>query len=77
MKHETVTIRFEQERLKALQFYAAKKGGGLEAELDAFMEKLYEKYVPSAAKEYIEMLSGEENARPQRPSRPSRQEPGA
>lgn len=76
MKNETVTIRFEQERLKALQFYAAKKGGGLDAELDAFMEKLYEKYVPSAAKEYIEMLSGE-NARPQRPSRPPRQEPGA
>ena len=47
MKKATVTVSFEQEKLKAVQFYAGKNGTSLELELDMFMEKLYKKYVPS------------------------------
>ena len=47
MKKATVTVSFEQEKLKAVQFYAGKNGTSLELELDTFMEKLYKKYVPS------------------------------
>ena len=47
MKRMTVTVSYEQEKLKALQFYAGKNGTSLESDLDAFMEKLYKKYVPS------------------------------
>lgn len=46
MKKATVTVSFEQEKLKAVQFYAGKNGTSLELELDMFMEKLYKKYVP-------------------------------
>jgi hypothetical protein len=47
MKRMTITVSYEQEKLKALQFYAGKNGTSLESDLDAFMEKLYKKYVPS------------------------------
>ena len=58
MKKATITVTFEQEKLKAVQFYLGKSGASLEAELDDFMAKLYKRYVPSQTREYIE--SGEE-----------------
>lgn len=65
MKKATVTVSFEQEKLKAVQFYAGKNDTSLEAELDAFMEKLYKKYVPSQTREYIESVAeSEESPRP-------------
>ena len=39
MKKATVTISFDQEKLKAIQFYAGKAGTSLESDLDEFMEK--------------------------------------
>ena len=61
MKRMTITVSYEQEKLKALQFYAGKNGTSLEA----FMEKLYKKYVPSQTREYIEsMAEPEEQPRP-------------
>ena len=67
MKKATVTVSFEQEKLKAVQFYAGKNGTSLE-----FMEKLYKKYVPSQTREYIEsMAEPEEQPRP-RPARSPR-----
>ena len=47
MKKATVTISFDQEKLKAIQFYAGKSGSSLKSDLDEFMEKLYKRYVPS------------------------------
>ena len=65
MKRMTITVSYEQEKLKALQFYAGKNGTSLESDLDAFMEKLYKKYVPSQTREYIEsMAEPEEQPRP-------------
>ena len=40
MRKATVTISFDQEKLKAVQFYAGKNDTSLEAELDAFMEPI-------------------------------------
>lgn len=54
MKKATITVTFEQEKLKAVQFYISKCGVSLEAELEDFMAKLYRKYVPSQTREYIE-----------------------
>lgn len=72
MKKATITVTFEQEKLKAIQFYMSKCETSLEAELDDFMAKLYKKYVPSQTREYIE--SGEEpEPRPRpRAERPDR-----
>lgn len=72
MKKATVTISFEQEKLKAIQFYAGKSGSSLKSDLDEFMEKLYKRYVPSQTREYIEsMAEPEEQPRP-RPARSPR-----
>lgn len=70
MKKATITVTFEQEKLKAVQFYLGKNGASLEAELDEFMTKLYRKYVPSQTREYIE--SGEE---PEPRPRPRAEQP--
>lgn len=63
MKKATVTVTFEQEKLKAVQFYLSRSGASLEAELDDFMAKLYKRYVPSQTREYIESME-EPEARP-------------
>lgn len=67
MKKMTITISYDQEKLKALQFYMGKKDYNLDVELDAFVQKLYEKYVPAQTREYIEsMAEPEEKLRPKR-----------
>lgn len=78
MKKATISISFDQEKLRALQFYAGKRDSSLEAELDDFMAKLYEKYVPAQTREYIESMAEpaeKPKSRPSRPdSRPSRED---
>lgn len=65
MKKATITIAFDQAKLKAIQFYAAKNGTSLESELDTFMNKLYKRHVPSQTREYIESTDDpEERPRP-------------
>lgn len=70
MKKATITVSFEQEKLKALQFYAGKKEASLQGELDDFLQKLYEKYVPAQTREYIESMAEDEPPAPSRHSRP-------
>lgn len=66
MKNGTVTISFEPEKLKALQFYAAKKDANLQDELNEFLQKLYEKYVPASTREYIESQMEQVREKPKR-----------
>lgn len=75
MKKATINISFEQEKLRALQFYAGKKDSSLEAELDDFMTKLYEKYVPAQTREYIESMAEPAEKPRRRPSRPASRPP--
>ena len=65
MKKATVSVQFDQEKLRALQFYTGKLGSTLDKELDTFMEKLYKKNVPAQTREYIESM-----AEPEEPPRP-------
>lgn len=72
MKKASITIAFEQEKLKALQFYAGKKDASLQAELDEYLQKLYEKYVPAQTREYIESMAEDEKTKSRpRPNRSS------
>lgn len=54
MKQVIVTIKYDEEKLNAIRQYMEKKEAKLETELDDVMDKLYEKYVPQAVREYIE-----------------------
>ncbi len=66
MKNTTLTMSFNTERLDALTYHMGKK----EADLQAELKKLYEKYVPQATREYLDdRIAREENARPSRPNR--------
>ena len=65
MKKTSISIDMEAEKLRALRFYTEKKETILETELEDFLAKLYEKYVPSQTREDIESM--EEPAEPPRP----------
>ena len=65
MKKTSIRIDMDAEKLRALRFYTEKKETTLETELEDFLAKLYEKYVPSQTREYIESM--EEPAEPPRP----------
>ena len=53
MKQATIQITFEEEKLRALRRYIAKRDSTLEAELQKAAQRLYEKVVPDAVQEYI------------------------
>ena len=53
MKQANIQITFEEEKLRALRRYIAKRDSTLEAELQKAALRLYEKVVPAAVKEYI------------------------
>ena len=58
MKQANIQITFEEEKLRALRRYIAKRDSTLEAELQA--QRLYEKVVPAAVQEYISDCAQEE-----------------
>lgn len=74
MKNTTMTVTFNTEKLDALTFHMVKKDADLQAELNDTIQKLYEKYVPQATREYIDdKISREDNGRERtrRPFRPA------
>jgi len=70
MNKTTIQMAFDAEKLDAIKQYMGKKEANLNAELDDFMQKLYEKYVPAAVREYIESRSEQEDTKQQKPLRP-------
>jgi hypothetical protein len=54
MKKESITIQMDGEKLRAVKRYMEKKDADLEQELGDSLQKLYEKYVPSSVREYID-----------------------
>ena len=74
MKNTTLTLSFNTEKLDALTFHMGKKDADLQGELNDTIQKLYEKYVPQATREYIDdkvSRDAEAKDRPRRPARPS------
>ena len=60
MKKTTVTISYDEEKVKALRLYLELKDSKLEDELTKIIETLYTKIVPAGVREYIGMSFGEE-----------------
>ena len=54
MKNTTLTLSFNTEKLDALTFHMGKRDANLQEELNETVQKLYEKYVPQATREYID-----------------------
>ena len=75
MKNATLTITFNAAKMDALSFHMGKRDANLQAELNDTVQRLYEKYVPQATREYIDdKVSRESEARdlPRRLNRPAR-----
>lgn len=74
MKKATLTVSFDNEKLDALNYYMEKKDADLRVELQDTVQKLYERYVPQATRDYIDdKLSREadEKRKPKHTARPA------
>lgn len=66
MKKAVIQLKYDEEKLEAVKRYMGRKQVVLEEELRETMQKLYEKHVPLAVREYIEGRSDEERVEPRR-----------
>ena len=62
MKQITISIQFDEEKLKALKRFTKKKNIDFTKELEECVERLYLKYVPIAVRDYIEESDDEESS---------------
>lgn len=60
MKKDTIAISLEAEKLRAIKKYMEKKEANLQMEMADQLQKLYEKYVPTNVREYIDEREAEE-----------------
>ena len=65
MKKATVTVSYDEKKLDALRKYLEKKGIDFEDEMVKSIDTLYNKNVPSAVKEYLDMKSEPSNLKRQ------------
>ena len=54
---KSVTVSVEAEKLAALEMYLGQKNMKLTDEFEKFSEQLYQKYVPSNVREFIELTA--------------------
>ena len=65
MRQATVTVSYDEKKLDALRKYLEKKGIDFENEMVKSIDALYNKNVPSAVKEYLDMKSEPSNLKRQ------------
>ena len=54
---KSVTVSIDTEKLTALKMYLGQKNLKLSEELEKYSEQLYQKYVPSNVREFIELMA--------------------
>ena len=59
-ENTTLQVRFSKEKLDALRFYMNEKDLTIEGELKKHINNIYEKYVPSATRRYLERNDNEQ-----------------
>ncbi len=62
MKQITISIQFDEEKIKALKRFTKKKNVDFKKELEECVERMYQKYVPVAVRDYIEDSAEEESS---------------
>lgn len=71
MKKSTISIGFDTEKLGAIKQYMGRKEAEPEKELEDAVQKMYEKFVPVAVREYIEAREASEQEKPKGSARKS------
>lgn len=60
---KSVMVSIDAEKLTALEMYLGQKNLKLSEELEKFSEQLYQKYVPSNVREFIELTAAKKPPR--------------
>lgn len=60
---KSFTVSIDAEKLTALEMYLGQKNLKLAKELEKFSEQLYQKYVPSNVREFIELTAAKKPLR--------------
>ncbi len=63
---KSVTVSVEAEKLAALEMYLGQKNMKLTDEFEKFSEQLYQKYVPSNVREFIELTAAKKPPKKQK-----------
>lgn len=61
----SIQVSFPKEKLDALKFYMDEKDTTVEKELQAHIKNVYEKYVPAAARRYLDRHDAPEVGEPE------------
>lgn len=60
---KSISITVNEEKLSAIEMYLEQKNITLAAELDKYVEQIYQKNVPQNVRDFIDMMSAKEPAR--------------
>ena len=60
---KSVNVSVDAEKLAALEMYLGQKNMKLSGELEKYSEQLYQKYVPSNVREFIELTAAKKPLR--------------
>ena len=71
---KSVTVSVNAEKLTALEMYLAQKNMKLSEELEKFAEQLYQKYIPSNVREFIELTASKKAPRKVKNAAPAESE---
>lgn len=78
MQKITVTLSFDDEKLRALDTYLKMQNTTVQKKLETAMSRLYEETVPKPVQEYLDALGGAKAKRPAPKSQPAiKSSPGA
>lgn len=66
-----VTVSVEAEKLAALEMYLGQKNMKLTEEFEKFSEQLYQKYVPSNVREFIELTAAKKHPKKPKSTAPA------
>lgn len=71
---KSVTVSIDTEKLTALEMYLGQKNLKLSEELEKFSEQLYQKYVPSNVREFIELTAAKKPPKKSKNTAPAENE---
>lgn len=71
---KSVTVSVSEEKLSTVEMYLEQKNTTLAAELDRYVEQLYQKNVPQNVRDFIDMMSAKKPVRKPRNSSPAEPE---
>lgn len=71
---KSITVSINSEKLSALEMYLEQKNMKLSVELEKYSEQLYQKYVPSNVREFIELTAAKKPPKKSKNTAPAENE---